>query len=64
VPYHKDSFRQWVKTHNPFQEENYCHFSGEKSFGKTNFKNPILQTNQDDYDKLFNDSFFAKKIRF
>jgi hypothetical protein len=64
IPFHPDSYRQWAKTHNPEQEENYCHYSGEKSFGKTNFKNPILHSKQDEYNRLYKGSSFAAKIKF
>jgi hypothetical protein len=63
VPYHIDAFRHWAKTHNPLQEENYCHYSGEKSFGKTTFKSPILPEVWNEYYNILKDSKFAEKTK-
>lgn len=61
MPYHFMAFKVWAKTNNPLQEENYCHYSGDKSFGKTTFKNPILPTVWNEYNKLYKTSLFAER---
>ena len=40
-PFSYEAFKKWDK--NPKSKQNYCHFSGEKSFGKTSFSNPIFK---------------------
>jgi hypothetical protein len=61
MPFCIDSYKQWARTHNPKQPENYCHFSGEKSAGKTTFKNPILYSKWEEYSKIYRYSRFAIK---
>ena len=41
-PLSYNAFQEWVKWENEFYPENYCHATGKKSNGKTNFANPIL----------------------
>lgn len=63
MPYNYKSYKIWANTNNPLLPENYCHFTGSKSFGKTNFKKPILSTEWGEYYRLFKDSLFAEKTK-
>jgi phosphatidylserine/phosphatidylglycerophosphate/cardiolipin synthase-like enzyme len=63
MPFHYKSYKVWAKTNNPLFPENYCHFTGNKSFGKTNFKNPVLTTEWGEYYRLFKDSSFSEKTK-
>lgn len=41
-PYSYDAYLRWEKFSNPHYPENFCHFSGEESFGQTSMDEPIL----------------------
>lgn len=45
VPFSKNAFESWSKYSDVNYPENYCHFSGEKSHGKTSFAKPVLLKN-------------------
>jgi hypothetical protein len=62
MPYHVIAYKKWILTGNINNEENYCHFTGKKSFGKTTFKNPILGSERSAYDKIYKNSLFAENI--
>lgn len=42
MPFSKSSYEEWNTFKNVNYKENFCHFSGEKSFGQTSFSKPIL----------------------
>jgi len=42
-PLSKEAWRIWNIKKNYDYKENYCHKSGEKSYGKTTMRNPILE---------------------
>ncbi|RZJ36612.1 MAG: hypothetical protein EOO51_00405 [Flavobacterium sp.] len=44
-PFSETAFKSWSKFQNQVYEENYCHFSGEPSFGDTSMMKPILHKN-------------------
>ena len=44
-PYSAKSFASWNRYKDENYEEKYCHFSGEKSDGRTSMKKPILSKN-------------------
>lgn len=44
-PFSYMAFQSWSRFGNPDYEENYCHFSGEESFGETSMNRPILNRN-------------------
>lgn len=41
-PYSYNAYKIWVKFQNRDYEENYCHKTGVKSFGKTSMNSPVL----------------------
>lgn len=41
-PFCYEAFIEWNIWKNPFFKENFCHYTGKKSYGKTSFNNPIL----------------------
>jgi len=43
-PLSKKGYDSWVQFENHDYPEAYCHFSGEKSFGKTSFARPVLNS--------------------
>ena len=45
MPYNKKSFTSWNRFKNPEFNEQFCHFSGEKSNGETSYSRPILKKN-------------------
>jgi hypothetical protein len=60
-PYHINAYKKWVVTGNVKYEENFCHFSGKKSFGKTSFLKPILPSEWEEYYKIYKRSKFADR---
>jgi hypothetical protein len=44
-PFSYTAFQSWSRFGNPDYEENFCHFSGEESFGETSMNRPILNRN-------------------
>jgi len=45
MPFNKKSFVSWNRFKNPEFNEQFCHFSGEKSNGETSYSRPILKKN-------------------
>lgn len=46
IPLIYEEYLIWIQYENYDWPENYCHKTGEKSFGKTSMRNPILKKNQ------------------
>ena len=44
-PLSPEAFKIWAQFENIFYRENFCHFSGEDSYGETCFINPVLGEN-------------------
>lgn len=44
-PLSEKAYSTWVRFENPDYPENFCHFSGEPSEGKTSFARPVLWKN-------------------
>ena len=44
-PMSAKAMAEWQKESDPEFPENYCHFSGEPSYGQTSYNRPILQKN-------------------
>lgn len=42
-PFSYESFAVWSQFGDPYYPENFCHYSGEKSFGSTSMERPILR---------------------
>lgn len=42
-PMCRDAYYEWRVWENPDYEENYCHYSGERSNGRTSMANPVLK---------------------
>ena len=42
-PYSYRAYKSWAQFENYNYSENYCHKTGEESYGKTNMNNPILK---------------------
>lgn len=42
-PFCKEEYEKWAKFRNPNHPENFCHYSGKKSFGKTTINKPVLR---------------------
>jgi hypothetical protein len=61
MPYHIKFYKKWIVTGNVNYEENYCHFSGKKSYGKTSFQKPILPSEWEEYNKIYKRSKFADR---
>jgi phosphatidylserine/phosphatidylglycerophosphate/cardiolipin synthase-like enzyme len=53
MPYNKKSFTSWNRFKNPEFNEQFCHFSGEKSNGETSYSRPILKKNWTKAKKKF-----------
>ncbi|MCE5346722.1 MAG: phospholipase D family protein [Bacteroidales bacterium] len=53
-PFSREAYKEWSKNGDIKYPENYCHFSGEPSYGETCFYKPILKKNwkkaQEKYD--------------
>ena len=49
-----EAYKSWSRFRNENYEENYCHFSGEESFGATSYASPILNKNYYKNKKEFN----------
>ena len=45
MPFSQKAFKNWEKFENEEYPEKHCHYSGEKSNGKTSFSKPILKKN-------------------
>ncbi|MEY4894695.1 MAG: hypothetical protein RL751_1515, partial [Bacteroidota bacterium] len=45
MPFSQNSFKSWSQYKKDDYPEKYCHFTGEKSDGKTSFAKPILIKN-------------------
>ena len=45
IPFNKKSMSSWNRFKNPEFKEKFCHFSGEKTDGKTTYSKPILKKN-------------------
>jgi hypothetical protein len=45
LPFCNQSWRSWSQFRNENYQENYCHFSGEPSYGQTCYAKPILHQN-------------------
>ena len=54
VPYTSKAFDSWNRYKDESYSEKYCHFSGEKSEGLTNYKNPIMRKNWKKAKEKFN----------
>ena len=46
-PMCRDAYYGWREYGNPDYEENFCHYSGERSNGKTSMAKPVLRKNLD-----------------
>ena len=44
-PFSDKAYKSWSKYRDKDYKEQYCHYSGEKSNGKTSFAKPILKKN-------------------
>lgn len=53
-PFSVKAYKSWVQFGNKKYKENYCHYSGEKSYGETSFAKPILRKNWDKAKRMFN----------
>ena len=53
LSYNKKSFTSWNRFKNPEFNEQFCHFSGEKSNGETSYSRPILKKNWTKAKKKF-----------
>jgi len=42
-PLSSEAYRTWSSFSNPDYPEDYCHYSGEASYGKTSYNRPVLQ---------------------
>lgn len=51
-PFCYEAYQEWSFWGNADYAENFCHFTGEKSNGKTSMSNPILKKNWQDYQKI------------
>jgi len=51
-PFCKEAYEVWAQYEDKNYPENYCHFSGEPSHGKTKFAFPILKKNWDKAKKV------------
>ena len=49
-----EAYKSWSRFGNENYEENFCHFSGEESFGATSYASPILNKNYYKAKKEFN----------
>ncbi len=47
MPFSGESYRNWATSGNEYHPENYCHYSGERSYGETCHANPIMRKNWD-----------------
>ncbi|MEO9954805.1 hypothetical protein [Nonlabens sp.] len=57
-PLSKDAYYEWNKWENMYYSENYCHKTGENSFGKTSMRYPILHSDYENKDNFRRDSRF------
>jgi hypothetical protein len=44
-PFCKEAFKEWEAWKNEEYPENFCHLTGEPSFGETTFKHPVMGKN-------------------
>jgi len=44
-PLSKEAYQEWNKFKNDEYEENYCHYSGKESHGKTSLSKPVIWEN-------------------
>lgn len=54
-PLSKEAYYEWNKWENMYYSENYCHKTGENSFGKTSMRYPILNSDYENKDNFRRD---------
>lgn len=51
-PFSEEAYQSWANWGNPDYAEQFCHFSGEPSYGQTSMKLPVLQKNWSAYTRV------------
>jgi len=53
-PFSYEAYQSWARYGNENFSENFCHFSGEESFGETTKAKPVLGKNWNEVKRIFN----------